>query len=244
MDWISVFDKMSREMLPFPHQSSGWKDIGAVEEWDEYVFDVIGDRVPPRGSVFEAGCGCLAFLGAVRKRHPLISIAGCDASLECIERIQMELASSAEAERFYQGHLPDGLRCIPDEQYDVVVSNSVFQYLREKEDAIRSVEEMLRIARSGGTVIVADVCDEAEREKNEESMRRLWPSYGTPGGLPSHTYFAREWWQRFAGDRIALEVSSSGAPRYWRRKYRYNVYLVKSRRRSLPAKWGSAGSSR
>ncbi len=227
MDWIGVFDTLSRKKRLFPHQSSGWKDIGTVEEWDEYVLDVIGDRVPPRGSVFEAGCGCLAFLGAVRRRHPMIRIAGMDASLECIERIQRELATSADAANFYRGHLPRDLHRIPDQQYDVVVSNSVFQYLGGKEDAVRTVEEMLRIARPDGTVIVADVCDETEREKNDENMRELWPSYGTPGGLPAHTYFARGWWERFAGEEVVREIRSSGAPRYWRRQYRYNVYLVK-----------------
>jgi len=226
-NWIRVFDDLTTSNLPYLHQASGWKDIGSEAQWDEYVSDVIRDPLPPGASVFEAGCGCLAFLLSVRRRYPGIHCAGVDASSRCIEKIRTELLPGGEAEAFRTGVLPGGLREYPDAGYDVVVSNSVFQYLPTKQEAQDSVLQMLRLARPGGLVIVADVCDAARSEQNEDRMKRLWATYARPDGLPSHAYYAKRWWSRFESPCVDVTIRHSRVEHYWRRHDRYNVYLRK-----------------
>lgn len=51
------------------------------------------------------------------------------------------------AENFFVGMLPDAMTKVADDSWDVVVCNSVFQYLATEEQAKQAVTEMIRVAK-------------------------------------------------------------------------------------------------
>ena len=68
----------------------------------------------------------------------------------CAFHIPDLLFSQVEPEfavNFFVGMLPDALGKIPADSWDVVVCNSVFQYLATEEQARTAVMEMIRIAK-------------------------------------------------------------------------------------------------
>ncbi len=222
--WVDEFNMLTQQdNLKYPHQVAGWKDILSVDEWDEYVGDVIQDRVNEGMSIFEAGCGTLAFLESVQRICGEVKISGIDAAEQVLQHAKQRLAP-ATRDRFQVGIVPDALQNIPDASFDIVLCNSVFQYLPNLEVAETAIWEMLRISKTGGKVIVADLCDEKRKEANERKMHALWERYGTDD-KPAFLYFSKEWFNRF-GERLVclrhVEVES-----YQRRDERFVVYLEK-----------------
>ncbi|NUM33805.1 MAG: methyltransferase domain-containing protein [Candidatus Brocadiae bacterium] len=226
--WIDLFNEIAEDRKHIHlHQMSGWKDIEDIALWEDYVADVIQGQIQPKDRIFEAGCGCGCFLLTIKKFYPDITVAGIDAAVSAIQRIQKEILPEKEARYFKVGILPDGLNQEPSASYNIVLSNSVFQYIQKKEDAEKSVQEMIRITKPGGKIIIADVVDEAFRSINEEKMRALWDGYGEEQGYPCHAYYAKEWWNRFQTEGNSLFIRHVDVEKYWRRKYRYVVYIDK-----------------
>eukprot|EP00743_Colponemidia_sp_Colp-15_P008943 GILK01009759.1.p1 GENE.GILK01009759.1~~GILK01009759.1.p1 ORF type:complete len:144 (-),score=13.65 GILK01009759.1:458-889(-) len=135
----------------------------------------------------------------------------------------------AYVNNFHTGVLPHALCQFADNSFDVVVSNSVAAYLPSHDDVQSMILHMLRMVRSGGTVIVADVCDEASKQENEQKMEAHWREshsnlrYGID--LPRYLYFDKTWFKQF--DVRSIEIRHSNVEAYWRRTDRYIVYLTK-----------------
>jgi len=226
--WIDLFNEIAEDKKHiYLHQMSGWKDIEDVAIWEKYVADVIQDHIQADSKIFEAGCGCAGFLVSIKKLYPGVKIAGMDAAASTIQRIQKEILPQEDSCHFKVGTLPHDLAQEASGIYDIVLANSVFQYIQSKEDAQKTVQEMIRMAGPKGKVIIGDVCDEEFRHINEEKMRLLWSGYGETQGYPCHAYYKKEWWNRFLGEKNSLSIRHVDVEEYWRRKYRYVVYIHK-----------------
>ncbi len=226
--WIDLFNEIAEDRKHiYLHQMSGWKDIEDELIWEKYVADVIQNYVKKDSLVFEAGCGCGGFLVSIKKLYPGVKIAGIDAAESSIKRIQTEIVSQEESPCFRTGILPFDLAQENSETYDIVLANSVFQYIQSKDDAQKTVQEMIRITKRKGIVILADICDEEFRAINEEKMRQLWSGYGEPEGYPCHAYYKKDWWNQFQEGKNTLSIRHVTVEEYWRRKYRYVVYIQK-----------------
>ena len=227
--WIDLFNEIAQDRKHiYLHQMSGWKDIEEEAIWEKYVADVIQNYVKVDSQIFEAGCGCGGFLVSIKKLYPGVKIAGIDAAESSIQRIKKEILPNKEDSCHFQtGNLPFDLAQEPSETYDITLANSVFQYIQNKDDAQKTVEEMIRITKRKGYTIVADVCDEEFRSINEEKMRQLWPGYGEKQGYPCHAYYKKDWWNMFQKGQNIVFIRHVTVEEYWRRKYRYVVYIQK-----------------
>mmetsp|Transcript_280 Transcript_280/g.246 ORF Transcript_280/g.246 Transcript_280/m.246 type:complete len:268 (+) Transcript_280:3-806(+) len=204
------------------HAISGWNDI-SLSIWKDYVHSCVeGLGISGNGegkSLFDVGCGCLAFMEQIRSIHPELTFGGMDSSTSFMNWIDFE--KTYQKSNFYQGLLPQGLRVDGIFKYDYVVCNSVFQYLGQKE-AAKTVSRMLNLVKPSGKILICDICDEAFKDEEDAFLAKNVPGYGI--SLNNHTYFSKDWWKQFD---VNIYIFHSGVSTYIRSKTRYQVVLSK-----------------
>lgn len=71
----------------------------------------------------------------------------CKWTKKTIELVQTELAPPECRDNFFVGMLPESMDQIPDNSWDVVCCNSVYQYIVDKDAAKKATEGMIRVAK-------------------------------------------------------------------------------------------------
>src|SRR5213593_4677584 len=101
----------------------------------------------PAGAVLDVGCGTGALQAA-----PGVRLAGLDPSPEMLAVARGKLAPAVELRVGWAEEIPYG-----DATFDVVVSCSVFHYLRRP---MAALAEMARVLAPGGRLVITDWCDD------------------------------------------------------------------------------------
>ncbi|KAJ5080749.1 arsenite methyltransferase [Anaeramoeba ignava] len=234
-EWVKLYSKMlENEEFQHLHQKSGWFDISEVEDWEEYVLDVIKDKMKDNSRVFEVGCGCLAFLTVIKKNYKNITVGGIDGMKENEIFIKSNpLISENEYQNFHNGIVPNSLeKLIEDHKdyinnWDIILSNSMFQYLSSHEDAERTIRLMLKMSSDNGVIILSDIMDSDFEDETEPILQNYW-GQNYKKSLQKYLYFPQDWWKRFTLDsNIDLEIKRVQTEKYHRKRQRYCVYLMK-----------------
>ena len=105
----------------------------------------------PEFEVLCVGCGPGNILRAISAIHPTIRATGIDISQKRIEQARARNADYSNL-RFLCGNATE--MQFPRRTFDVVYSRMLLQYLSQKEKA---VAEMVRVAKSGATVLLQDL---------------------------------------------------------------------------------------
>ena len=108
----------------------------------------------PAGAVLDVGCGTGALLAALAQSEPPLGVrlAGLDPSPEMLAVARSKLAPAVELRVGWAEEIPYG-----DATFDVVVSCSVFHYLRRP---MAALAEMARVLAPGGRLVITDWCDD------------------------------------------------------------------------------------
>eukprot|EP00400_MALV-I_sp_L67-5_P001074 gene1074-253_t len=220
---LRAFDVMAAESkYRHLHQVAGWVDITNKNVWDDYVKDTINGKIKEGDSVFEAGCGVMAFLTSCTEAWPNLTIGGLDGAPKTIQ-LNKERVADHLKNNFFVGMLPDAMAdrsMLPDNSWDVVVCNSVFQYLPSEEAAQATVREMIRVARKW--VIIADILDPRYQSQNHEFQKK-----GEMGewakDLPVYRDYDKNFWFQFENENTLLNMRHVESFDYVRRKQRYVV---------------------
>jgi SAM-dependent methyltransferase len=245
--FIAMFDKMASDSIETcaqPHMVSGWTDICEEAQWDAFVADIFSvpmlhDHVSNCASVrvFEVGCGVLAFLLAARRLYSNLRLAGMDAAASAVKCVQERSESiDVDSDKFFVGLAPHDVKRVASGSHELIVANSVFQYLDDCETARLTVLEMLRICKPGGVALVADVLDIDSIAKTNKLVRSLsWfphaieesDSDGDDDDQSMYLHFERDWFTRnFANRCSVIEFHQVQDESYHRRRHdRFNVYM-------------------
>jgi len=219
-----AFDVLARESaFCHLHQLAGWVDIKDVSVWDNYVKDVMFGKLRDNDTLFEAGCGVLAFLRSAQKLASNVAIGGLDGAAKTIELIKKDYVSKETANNFFVGFLPEAMNKVESNSWDIVVCNSVFQYFSDRDQAVLAVKEMLRVAKRW--VIIADVVDEKYALETKEHKERL---QSASDQLPDYLTYPRGWWEQFDSIENLVSIKKVESQTYVRRKERYTVYIEKN----------------
>ena len=179
-NYIRLFDNLaSSRYYEHLHQLSGWVEISEYSTWEDYVSQVLSNTVKSGDVVFEAGCGTLAFLNALRRNYDNISIAGVDASYHAIQKIKHDVAPS-ESEKFFLGDITKNIALMPSSSCNITICHSVLQYLNSHWNAAFVIYQLLRITRIGGTLIIGDLLSASHIDEITVEMSEKYSIDATP----------------------------------------------------------------
>lgn len=129
---------------------SRWYDSGLFQwyfrKFEKAVVDVLKD-LPENVSILDVGCGTGNLLVRLRERFPNARLAGVDPTPEMIARAKSKVPDANLREGVGES-LP-----FPDAAFDAV---TCVESLHHHRDQRRSVREMVRVLKPGGTLIIVD----------------------------------------------------------------------------------------
>lgn len=105
---------------------------------------------PLTGRVLDVGCGTGALLQEFARQFPQVTLVGMDPVPEMLAVARERLPPSTELRQGWAEDLP-----FEDNAFDVVVSCSMFHYVRQPGSALM---EMSRVLRPGGELLITDWC--------------------------------------------------------------------------------------
>jgi ubiquinone/menaquinone biosynthesis C-methylase UbiE len=126
-------------------------------KWSSYVEATTREtlarlRLGSTDRLLDVGCGTGALLDRVSRSHPAALLTGVDPVPEMLAVARRRLAPEVGLREGWAEGLP-----FESEQFDVVVSNNMFHFIRQPLAALR---EMGRVLRPGGRLLITDWCDD------------------------------------------------------------------------------------
>lgn len=228
-DWHEIWNKRTMQGLDQSEDVSlqdlifadGF-DTGAgkinSDDWVRYI-RVISENIDlaPGDSVFEIGCGSGAFLYVWYTEGHVVG--GIDYSGNLI----------SFAKKVMKGmdfRVSEAIEVDTAEKYDIVLSNSVFQYFKDYTYAEKVIERM--ITKAEKTIAILEVPDLAKKEESETARRGGLPEYATHYKGLEHLYYEKGWFTRFS-DKFGykIEISDQDFNNYGNSRFRFNVVIKK-----------------
>jgi SAM-dependent methyltransferase len=116
---------------------------------EQWVAKYLSRLLPRAGSVLEVGCGPGVMAFAAARERSTLTVTGVDLSAARFARSIAERPRNVILREADAVDLP-----FADGTFDVVYSRLLVEYLSDKQ---RAVDEMVRVCRAGGTVLLQDL---------------------------------------------------------------------------------------
>jgi ubiquinone/menaquinone biosynthesis C-methylase UbiE len=160
--------------------------------WSFYVEATVAETLKrlearPGDKVLDAGCGTGALLHALSSKQPKLELAGLDLSPEMLDVARARLGDSVELRQGSMEAMP-----FADLSFDLVVSTSVFHYVRRPGEALA---DALRVLTPGGRILITDWCDDYLACRLLDPLLRL---------------FNRAHFRTYGGDQCAALLKVAG----------------------------------
>ncbi|MEH6589919.1 MAG: methyltransferase domain-containing protein [Halioglobus sp.] len=192
-----------------------------VASWRQFTSDTYSQLGVVKDSrLLEVGCGCGAFLFDAYQNGVIIT--GIDLS----EQLLAAAKSALPDAEFTTAEAAD----IPFEanQFDVVISHSVFQYFESEDYARRVILEMARVVHSeNGRIAILDVNDE---EKREDFHRIRAGSIGAEAYQEKyqdypHRFYSKTWLiDNLEAAGFDVHIEDQAIEGYLNSAFRFNVF--------------------
>lgn len=202
-------------------------DVG-VEDADgyyQYFYKQLGEMAATIGrlmapsrpvSAFEVGCGSGVNLQFLQK-HFEMEIGGIDYSTSLVSVANSVLKSNVV-------ECKEAIELAPLPKYDVVFSNSTFQYFPDEAYAAKVLELMLQ--KSGRMVVLLEVHDMEHKDAWLAHRRSKIPDYDARYAGLGRLFLSKQWVAEIAsayGRQVYFTCSES--PYYISSKYIYDAYI-------------------
>lgn len=120
-----------------------------ADDWVERYCAEILRRYPPCASVLDVGCGPGVLASVLACRTPAATVCGVDRSADRMRALKSDTCPNI---RRVQGDARS--LAFPGESFDFVYSRFLLEYLSDRKQA---VDEMVRVCKRGGTVLLQDL---------------------------------------------------------------------------------------
>jgi len=192
------------------------------KDWLQYI-NSISDilDIQNTDSIYEIGCGSGALLypfyenghtvGGLDYSEKLLQLAR-----KCMKNMHFDFLSAENMDTTIK--------------YDIIISNSVFQYFTTKEYAKDIVVKMIH--KSNGKVAILDLND-SSKKKQAESIRQGTLSkeeYVKKYKDLHQMYYEKTWFEKIALENgYHIKIWDQNIGNYKNSAYRFNVYMVKTK---------------
>jgi len=192
----------------------------------------------PNAKVMEFGCGGGGFLKTLNEltSHGQLDLHGIDYSSTLIDVAKQRVPDGT----FSVGNICERQQDTTTAYFHATFSFGVFFYLNSLDDAYKAIEEMVRITKPGGQIIIAEVSDAAKKQLDTE-MRQSSSYYQSKeyskrsASTPSHLFYPKSFFLDSAeklGIRIHAIVDECDMAKiveiFEPAKLRYTVFATKN----------------
>ncbi len=192
------------------------------DAWREYVRDIINKlgKVNPKSSLLEIGCGSGAFLRAIEPRYDLW---GVDFSDQQIKVCRQALPA---------GHFSVCEACdieVDPGFFDVVISNSVFQYFPGIDYAKTVLKQMLVMLKKNGAGAILDITDIQYKDAYISAKKKAFDEKACDQ-FPDQSYYSKETFIEFAETNgLAYRIEPQAITGYANTPFRFNFFFWKEK---------------
>ncbi len=187
-------------------------------EWKSFYERVMACCKQSIDSVFEVGCGCGVnlFMFQNRAKHN-IEVGGCDYSPSMTESARL-LTHGADFA------CCEAIDICVSPKYNVVMSESVFQYFNSLDYAENVLRKMLD--KSNKLVYVGEIHNKEYEKELLEYRRKTIADYEEKYKGLSKQFYSKEWFENIAKQYgKSVEFTAVDNPQYINGKYLFNCYI-------------------
>ena len=218
-EWKIIYNRIARKSLDdTPLHHVGGYTMFTRQEWDDQVRQLLTafgiTNIDTESRVFESGVGGGAFLDSLHRLYGTTAVEGCDTAEECIKIACKKLPWG----NFWVSDAAD-LSRVADESKDGCIMFGVTPYMDDERHVERAIQELLRIVKKGGWILVAENNDPLRR-KLADSLRKQSHSL-----VSNHLFLSTNFWKKFPTAEVKNHVDIG--LKYPTAPYRYSVLLHK-----------------
>jgi trans-aconitate methyltransferase len=171
-------------------------------------------------SVFEVGCGSGVNLYLWQKLYDVKRLGGVDYS-ESLVKIARQVVAEADVSCVEAGNIDTEVK------YDIVMSDSVFQYFPDVSYGMEVLEKMLD--RANRVVAVLEVHDLAKKEELMAHRKSMVSDYDERyRGLDKTFYSKDEMIDLAQRNNCEYHIVQPHNKSYWNNEYVFDFYMVKN----------------
>lgn len=189
------------------------------QQWHEMNDRIMEGCQNSIDSVYEVGCGSGVNLYMFSKTSSDIQLGGIDYSKPLIN-LARKVVQSRDL------RVGEALQIEEEKQYDVVLSDSVFQYFQTPEYGYQVLEKMYNKAKK--MVVITELHDIKMYEEHMAYRKSLVENYEEHYRGLEKTFYSRKSFIEFAESKnCRYEIIKPNNDRYWNNKYVFDFYLYK-----------------
>lgn len=228
--WNRIWDERGRDYPEDdPAKISGYDQAFSMitpEVADRHA-DTVARQLDlrPDDALLDMGCGAGMLLSRLSPRVRRAS--GTDRSEGMVARLR-KLYPRLDVQVAEARSLP-----FPDATFDKVLAHGVFQYFPDEGHALAALDELARLTRGGGRIVLCDLMDLDTRAEYLAFRARL--AAAAPAGSTwtssvcepvSHLYLRRGFFERWGRARgFSVRVSDRDVPGYANARFRFDVIV-------------------
>ena len=166
---MSLHRVLEPEVMDSPDESRDYDSMDHTEVNQQFVSDLIGEG-ETTGDILDLGTGTAQIPVVLCQVVEECRVMAVDLSISMLELARYNIEVAGVIDRVMLDHVDAKELPFPDDNFDIVISNSILHHIPEPKVVIH---ESIRVARPGGRLFFRDLL----RPEDDQSVERLVSAY-------------------------------------------------------------------